>query len=302
MVDHLSYSADPSLRLQVRQEMLSCLPPSRVVLETCDRVELYRGEGPWDAGTLLHLSRVATGLESPLPGEKAVLGQVRSAIEDARQDRTCSSSLDRLFQVAVSIARKVRTKTAIDTGSIGHGQALTTLLESIGRPLAGELVLVIGANDLTRSIIRWLSKRHACSFILANRQYDKACALAGEFRIGAIPLADLPLYIDKASIVISATAAPHLIVHRRWLDGPLPPLLAGNEEVLERLFYDLAVPPDIDPAIAAIEGCSLMSIRDLEASMAQTLGKRTGAMTEASRMVEAEVERAMSLHRSRYCA
>lgn len=302
MVDHLAYPAEPEKRLQARHDLLSSLPASHVVLETCDRVELYRGDGSWQADTLQHLARVATGLESPLPGEKAVLGQVRSAIESARKAKTCSTSLDRLFQVAVSIARKVRNTTGLDTGSMGHGQALTTLLESIGRPLAGELVLVIGANDLTRSIIRWLSKRHACSFILANRQYDKACVLAGECRIGAIPLTDLPSYITKASIVISATAAPHLIVHHRYLNGPLPQLLSGTGQVLERLFYDLAVPPDIDPAIATLDGCSLLTIRDLEQAMTRTLEKRSEIMKIASQLVDQEVERALALSRTRWCA
>lgn len=295
MIDHLIFPAEPAERLQSRTALEALCQGPHVVLETCDRLELYRGDGLWSPATARHLIRVASGLESPLPGEKAVLGQVRKAIADARAAGTCSAALDRLFQDAIAIARRVRQASGIDRGAIGHGQAACRLLEARGRPREAEMVLLIGANDLTRSLVRWLQSRHACSFVLANRSWEQACAMAGEFRIGAIPLQDFSRVLPQAGIVISATAAPHVIVHARQV----PPRLPGEPE---RLFLDLAVPPDIDPAIGSIPGNQLWSIRDLEKAMAAMLAERHNVAALAAGIADRELSRVLAWKEKRWAS
>jgi glutamyl-tRNA reductase len=284
MVTLERFPADPERRLAVRRQIAALPVGPAILLETCDRVELYRGSGEVPADVRRHLARVAAGLESPLIGEKAVLGQVRQAMLAAETAGNANASLLRLFQESIAVARRVRAATGIDRGAAGHGQAVARILAELGRPLEGETVLLVGVNDLLRSILRWLAENTACSFILSNRNHDKAAGMARDFGAEAVGLSELPVKLAAAGVVVSATAAPHLII-------PAGMVAAAPRLDRERLFFDLAAPLDIDPDVGGLTGCRLWNLGAVEAAVAASLDRRRELAVLAGDLVDRETTR-----------
>lgn len=274
MVSLHKFDPQPSIRLSQRSLMEKHRLSPSIVLETCDRLEVYQGDGPIEPSVLEHLARVASGLESPLLGEKAILGQVRSAYNKAQIQQPLSGSLHKLFQTAIHIARIVRSETGIDQGASSHAQCVMNLLREHKRPELNEVIALIGINKLNEDMLAWLTS-HGCSHvILSNRDLDKAQSLAKTYGIQARALNSLPSLLNAASVVISCTSAPHFMISQDQVRN-LPSL------DFPRLYIDLAVPHDIDPACASIPGIRLYDLTEIEKRQKQTLQTRHMLATKA---------------------
>ncbi len=272
-----------------------------VCLSTCNRTELYLAGDDESAavtaleelagesldGTLyrlheeaaaLHLFRVAAGLDSLVPGEGEILGQVRAAYEAA----ATGPLLDRVFRQALAVGKRVRTETAIGESPASVSSAAAALAAQVFGDLTGRRVLLIGAGRIGELAASNLSSRGARIAFVANRTPDTARTLAVRFGGEALALEQIGAHLGEIDVVVSSTSSPEQVV--RAADVP-----ARHRSPL--FFIDIAVPRDLDPAIAALDGCFLYDIDDLEAVVAETLAGRRAEAARAEQLVAEESAR-----------
>jgi glutamyl-tRNA reductase len=235
-----------------------------------------------DEAAALHLFRVAAGLDSMVPGEGEILGQVRAAFEAGAPGPV----LDRLFRQALHAGKKVRAQTAIAEAPASVASAAAALAEQVVGVLAGCRILVVGAGKVSELAARNLRSRGAEIAFVANRSPDRAAELARRFGAEAIPLARAADELPRADVVVASTSAPGFVL--------------GRDEVARALrrrrgrplfLVDLAVPRDVDPAVDALDGCYRYDIDDLEAVVAETLAGRRREAERAEAIVADEADR-----------
>jgi glutamyl-tRNA reductase len=212
-----------------------------------------------------HLFGVAGGLDSMVPGEAQILAQIREAYESAYEWDTTGPVTNRLFHQALEAGKRVRHETAIGEGGASPASVAAELVaQRLGPELASAHVLLVGAGRVAELVAANLSARGVASIAVANRDPSRAAALASRFGGRAVDLAGLRDAIAAADVVVASTASPEPLI------GPAD-VPAGR-----RVLIDLAVPRDIDPAVAEVEGASLHTIDDLESVVARTISLRQG--------------------------
>jgi len=229
----------------------------------------------------LHLFRVAAGLDSLVPGEGEILGQVRAAFEAVE----AGPLLDRVFRQALAVGKRVRTETAIGESPASVSSAAAALVAQVFGDLAGRDVLLIGAGRIGELAAANLSSRGARIAYVANRSVENAHELAHRFGAEPIALSAIGERIAGVDVVVSSTSAPELVL--RASEVP-----ARRRRPL--FFIDIAVPRDLDGAIAGLEGCFLYDIDDLEAVVAETLAGRRIEAEQAEHFVAEEAARFQS--------
>jgi glutamyl-tRNA reductase len=310
------HNAPIELRERVALDLDACralaerLEGEAVVLSTCNRTELYlvRDEHAEDlaVGTLtelagdrgddlgaalyrlrdeaaaLHLFRVAAGLDSLVPGEGEILGQVRSAFEAGSP----GPFLDKLFRQALHAGRRVRLETAINESPASVPSAAAALAQQVFDDLTGRRVLVLGAGKMSDATARNLVSRGADVAVVANRTLANGEELARRLGAQAVDLDAVAEELPRADVVVSATSASgHVLDH----DTVAAALRVRKGRPL--LLLDLAVPRDLDPAINELDGCFLYDVDDLEAVVAETLSGRWTEAARAERLVAEEADR-----------
>ena len=302
-------------------ELRSCGPVGEaVVLATCNRVEVYADtEGfhagvdavsdllsrlsgvplddlkrhlyvHWEAQAVLHLFSVACGLDSMVIGESQILGQLRRAYATAR-DSGAGPTLHELFQKALKVGKRAHSETGIDQA----GRSLVTvgLERAVGAvgPLAGRTVLVIGAGSMGSLAGATLRRAGAGEVVVANRTAANATRLAETLDGRGIGLDALEQALAEADVVVSSTGATGVVVP---LDLVARAVAARAGRPLAVL--DLALPRDIDPAVRALPGVTLVDLEGLQEQLAAT---EAGADVEAARrIVAAEVREFLSWQRA----
>ncbi len=270
-----------------------------VCLSTCNRTEIYLAAeedraaaalGPevqayvyrlTDEAAALHLFRVAAGLDSMVPGEGEILGQVRAAYEAG----TTGPLLDRLFRQALHAGKKVRARTAIAESPASVSSAAAALAQQVFGELAGREILVIGAGKVSEQAARNLLARGARIAFVANRTVDRAAELARRFGAEALPLERIEEELARADVVVASTTAPGYVVTAEQVARALR---ARRGRPL--FLIDLAVPRDLEPAIHELDGCYLYDIDDLEAVVAETMAARRSEAERAEAIVLEEAE------------
>lgn len=289
-----------------------------VVLSTCNRVELYATHSmdeaqeahaqlvdylirrfelpPHEAEALVtyrlrsgeaarHLFRVVSGLDSMVLGETEIFGQVKQAYKTALETGSTGRSLNKLFQQAFSVGKKVRNDTTIQRGSTSVGSVAVDLAEKV-HDLKQCRVMLVGAGEMSRTCAQSLLSRGARSIIVSNRSYDKAVELATEMKGSAMKFDEWENALHEVDVIISSTSAPHFVIKpeliqqvmrkRRW--EPL-------------LIIDIAVPRDVDPAVNEIEGVYLYDIDALQAIADEGRRERERQLGACERIIEEHLEK-----------
>jgi len=281
-----------------------------VVVSTCNRTELYLAGDPAneeraveilttlagdrrdtlttalyrlrDEAVGMHLFRVAAGLDSSVPGEGEILGQLRAA----HAAGTAGPVLDRLFREALRAGRRVRVETTIGQHPASVPSAAAAFAQRVLGDLSNCRVLLLGAGKMSASTAHNLVSRGADITVVANRTLEHGAQLADRFGARAIPLAGVVAELAHVDVVVSSTSAPGFVVSLADVASVLP-ARAGRR----LLFIDLAVPRDVDPAIGELAGCFVSNVDDLDAVVAETITVRQSEAVRAERMVEVELER-----------
>lgn len=233
-----------------------------------------------------HLCRVVSGLDSMLLGETEIFGQVKQAYQAALHAKTTSGTLNRLFQRAFSIGKKVRTETSIQEGSTSVGNVAVDLAEKIFGHLKDSEVMILGAGEMSRITAQSLVSRGARSIFVANRSYDRACQLANEMGGSAVRFDAWQAVLERVDVVISSTGSPHSIIHKEDI------LNVRRARKFRPLFFiDIAVPRDIDPAVAEIDEVYLYDIDTLEQLADVARSRRTQQINDCETLIQSELSK-----------
>jgi glutamyl-tRNA reductase len=235
-----------------------------------------------DEAAALHLFRVTAGLDSLVPGEGEILGQVRRAAEVG----ALGPLLGRLFRDAMHAGKKVRSHTAIGENPASVSSAAAALAQQVFGELGRRRVLLIGAGKVSELVARNLVSRGATIAAVANRSVSRGEELADRFGAGAVPLNGIAGELESADVVVASTSAAGFVLRREAVEQALP---ARRGRPL--FLIDLAVPRDLEPAIHELPGCYLYDIDDLQAVVSDSLASRRTEAAKAEEIVLEEAER-----------
>jgi glutamyl-tRNA reductase len=237
---------------------------------------------------LRHLFRVAAGLDSMVVGEPEIQHQVRRAATVAAEEGMLGHGLEAIFRAALAAGRRVRRETGVGRGAVSTASVCVALARQALGELAGRRTLVVGAGAMASSAARALARNGVGEIVVANRTAAAARRLAEDVRGTGVGLGALAGELARADLVVSCTSAPEPVLRRadavralRGRDGR--PLVC----------IDLALPRDIEPAIASLEGVVLLDIDDLRHAAAANRAGRAVEALRAEAIVADEVTRCL---------
>jgi glutamyl-tRNA reductase len=236
------------------------------------------------AAAARHLCRVVSGLDSMLLGETEIFGQVKQSYQAALDSGTTAVGLNRLFQRAFGIGKKVRSETSIQEGATSVGNVAVELAEKIFGHLKNSEVMILGAGEMSRITAQNLVSRGARSIFVANRSFDRAAELAAEMGGNAVRFDDWQSVLERVDIVISSTGSPHSIVRREEVEK-----VRRARKFRPLFFIDIAVPRDIDPAVGEIEEVYVYDIDTLEQLATSAREKRLRQIEDCERIIDEEL-------------
>lgn len=259
-----------------------------VLLQTCNRVELYYGEGEVPDEVARHLFRVTAGLESALIGERAVQGQVKECYQQAQLKYHLPAEMHKLFTCALQVGKRVRTETEISQGAVSHSLAAIEIMEQEHIDLSQSRITIIGVNKLTSDILKFLKNKGVRMVFLANRSQVRAHQLADPLGISVFELHDKHHFLAETDILISATSAPHALIY--------PEDIPTNRQLLA---IDLAFPRDIAPSVGNLPNVQLYNIRDVEQRVRDNISVRQSEVVRAEAIIEEEIAELQDILRRR---
>ncbi len=242
------------------------------------RACLYRHCG--DAA-VRHLFRVACGLDSMVLGEPQILGQLKQAYREAQAANTAGATISRAFQQAFSVAKQVRTDTGIGASPVSVAFAAVRLAHRIFAGFNNHTALLVGAGDTIELTARHLRAHGIGHLVIANRSAASAERLAAGFGATAASLDGLETLLVDADIVVCATASAVPVLMRAHVEAA-----ARTRRHRPMFIVDLAVPRDVEPAIADLEDVFLYTVDDLRGVIEDGLQSRREAADEAEAIIE----------------
>jgi len=279
-----------------------------VVLQTCNRVEIYalttnkkatvesiksmleaRAGTPipdekfvvyYGVDAVRHLFRVAAGLESVVLGEPDILRQVREAAERAAKEGYLGKSLRMTFDAAVRVGKKVRTQTALGKGSIGIPSASVKLLEELLGSLKGVKVLVVGAGMAGKVVASNLAKKGA-KVIIANRTLQRAEELAKAVGGEAYPLDKVPELLKEVDAVVSAIGGGSKVITYDMVKDL-------NKKLI---IVDISEPPSVDPKVSVNPLVIYKDILAVAEVANRGISMRKAEIKKAEEIVEEELRK-----------
>jgi len=323
-------SFDPATMPDVLQQLLQTLTPVTEVsiLSTCNRTEIYCSytdggeEVDVQAGQALltwlsqhhdvdekilldssyihhnndavqHMMRVACGLDSLVLGEPQILGQFKSAYAVSQQAGTTGSDLGRLFRQTFTVAKEVRTNTAIGQNPVSVAFAAVSMAKHIFSDLSRSTALLIGAGETIDLVAKHLKDAGIKQIIVANRTLARAQKLAEQFHAEAVLLEDIAQELPRADIVISSTASPLPILGKGTVERAMK-----KRRHSPMFMVDIAVPRDIEEEVGDLNDVFLYTVDDLKDIIEENVKSRQDAAVQAEQLIISGVERFMRELRS----
>lgn len=298
-----------------------------VVLSTCNRVEIYanaeRFHGGYqdirefigryaglapediadhlyalhDAEAVRHLFSVTAGLDSAVVGEHEILGQVRTAWEQSSEHGTIGSVLGPLFRHALETGKRARTDTAIGRGIASVSQAAVALASTHLDGLGGRPVLVLGAGEMAEGTVKSLAAAGTSDIFVANRTWENAVRLAEVCGGTAVGLDHVPDALVAVEMLVTTTGAQDIILDHVDIADVI-----GRRAGRELVIVDVAVPRDVDPAAADLDGVTLLDMDDIGAFVDQQMVTRTRVIGNVETIVDEEVARYQAVTSAREVA
>lgn len=280
-----------------------------VILQTCNRVELFLAleridvekifdtwksitgledlsfefaEIDEDKGAIHHLLRLTSGLESLVVGEDQILGQVKRAFEYSRQNCYVDTFIPIIFEHAIKVGSRIRTNTGLNKGSVSIGSMAVNLAEEYFDNFQNKKVLLIGTGEGATLVAKSLKKRQV-NFEVASRTYERAKSFTST--VGGIPVRfeDALHNFDKTDIIFVSTTAPYyLITYDRIFN-----CRKKNEAMM---IFDLSNPRTVDDKIATISGIKLVNIDQIAEIVDRNLKRRYEEIRLAEKMIQSGMQ------------
>ncbi|NDU86542.1 MAG: glutamyl-tRNA reductase [Ferrovum sp.] len=314
--------AFPQDRLQTALNALIQATPAEeaVILSTCNRTEIYcktphpETVADWlsdhhdlagfditqylyhldGSAAAHHAFRVAAGLDSMVLGETQILGQVKQAVRYAEEAGTLGPLLNKMFQQTFSVAKAVRSQTAIGERSVSLASAALKLTANVLGPMEEQRVLFIGAGEMIELVATYFLARHPQAVTVANRSLERGQALATQLNGECIALTDLPLALPHHDVIISSTASHLPLIGKGMVERAL-----RQRKHRPMVMIDLAVPRDIEPEVAKLQDVFLYTVDDLGKVTQENRDSRQLAVDEAENIITEQVNTFLSWIQSR---
>ena len=209
----------------------------------------------YDADAIQHLFSVTCGLDSAVVGENEVQHQVKVAWERAREEGTCGTVINEAFRRALEVGKRVRTQTDLSRNSSSVAQACVEMAHHLYGGLEDRKILVLGAGEVGEGVATSLAKLETGHISFINRSFERAHELAKQVDADAVPFEKLNEALSICDVLLTSTASDSAIFDRARLET-----IMENREKNELLIIDIAVPRDVDPAAASIDGVTLLDI------------------------------------------
>ncbi len=304
-----------STQLQDALHLLGNYVSQGIILSTCNRVEIYtvtdRDPSPepalitflksWtnlsdtdllpytyihhDEAAIKHLFSVASGLDSMIVGEYEILGQLRQAFKEAEKANMVDLPLLRLFQRAIGVGRRVRAQTGISKSALSVSSVAVELAATVVGDLSHCRVLVVGAGEAGRLVAKAVKERGGKQITVASRTLEKASALATALGGKSLLLDNLTEELANADVVISSTAAPHLVLRL-----PMVKEAISTRPKRPLVIIDIAVPRDVDSRVKQIDNVFLYDINDFTNIIEQNREQRRQEIQRVTKVIDAELE------------
>ena len=289
---------------------------SGILLSTCNRTELYaimaspdgadrlrESFGLWPhqlafdswrrfayqlsgAAAIAHLFRVAAGLDSMVLGEGQILGQIKQAFERAQQVAKLDPSLHVALRGAIRAGKRVRHETELGRNAVSVSHAAVAQARTVFGGLRGRGVLLVGAGPMSEVALRLLRNQGIGETYVTSRTVERAERMALPFGARAIAWDEIDAVIDAVDILLSASSAPSYL-----FDVPQVRRMQERRRLRPLLVLDIAVPRDVDPAVAQLPGVYLFNVDDLREAADANLEGRRDAIPAAERIVAEELDR-----------
>ncbi len=283
-----------------------------LILSTCNRVELlgvgYKGTDEhlikqWararntdieelrpylyiyrDTEAIKHLFSVASSLDSMVLGEPQILGQLKEAYRKAVAAHATGPILNRLLHKAFSVAKRVRTQTAIAASAVSISYAAVELAKRIFGAMQEHNVMLVGAGEMAELAATHLLQAGVNKIFVANRTFSRATELAQKFDGEAVPFENLCACIGTADIIITSTGSLEPIICAKDIQDTI-----AKRKNNPLFFIDIAVPRDVDPDVNEIDNVYLYDIDDLKEVVEENIGTRKDEAQKAQAIVEEEI-------------
>ena len=247
-----------------------------------------------ERAAIRHLFRVAASLDSMIVGEPQILGQLKQAFAQAREQGSIGNLLDIVLTRAFNVAKRIRTETEIGSNAVSVSYAAVELAREIFGSLQTKSVLIIGAGKMSIGAARHLMRAGASEVFITNRTPERAVELARVFQGEVIPYVDFPRRIAEMDIVVTSSAAPDFVI--------TPEIMRRALDVRKHrpmFLIDIAVPRNIDPAVQRLEHAFVYDMDDLQRLAENNLNARREVAAQAEAIVTEEVARLESRLRER---
>jgi len=308
----------PETRIEGAMQQLRSLPhiEEAAVLSTCNRLEIYVVARETEQGirelvqflgdyshqpvtelrphlfillhedAVMHLMRVAAGLDSLVLGEGQILAQVKHAHKLAQQYEAVGNILNRLFKQAISAGKRIRTETSIGTGAVSISSAAVELAQMKVANLANRPVAIIGAGKMARLLVQHLLAKGTGLITIVNRSVDKAQDLAVQFPDGRFQVVGIDQMLEaiaQVEMVFTCTASTEPLIAKANLGATLP---ADKNLML----FDISVPRNVAADVNELSMVKVFNVDDLKSVVAQNQEARRKMAQEAEVLLDEEVE------------
>ena len=243
----------------------------------------------YDREAVRHLFRVASGLDSMVIGEAEILGQVREAYRVAHESGATGPVLNRLFQGALEVGKRVRSETDLGTRPMSVASAGVKLAERIFGKLTQRSALVLGAGTISEQVVSQLRDRHILHLYVMNRSRERAESLAAEFGGKVIPWGEWEPALALPDVIVTSVATEDAVLHREVLERAMG--ARGNRALF---LMDLGLPRNIQPSAANLYNVYLYDIDDLTEIVQQNRNAREREVPRAEAIVDEHVGKFLS--------
>ena len=298
-----------------------------VILSTCNRIEIYAYAekfhgayqdirnflseishvapedfsdhliGLFGSDAIEHLFKVSSGIDSAVIGEHEILGQVRSAWELAVEEQVVGTVLNSLFRHSLEVGKRARNETSISRNITSVSQAAVAMADKQLDGLIGKRVLVVGAGEMGEGMAKSLHAGGITELRIANRTWDRALETAERLNGKPVRLDELPQNLTEVDLLLTSTGATAAILEYGDLDEA-----ARQRKGRELLIVDIAVPRDVDPAAADLDGVTLLDMDDLREFAEKGIRAREKEVSSVIEIINEELERFLNLFSARSVA
>ncbi|AFU59233.1 glutamyl-tRNA reductase [Candidatus Nitrososphaera gargensis Ga9.2] len=282
-----------------------------VILQTCNRIEVFAASKNPDEGRLLeewasavglpekdfanvevsrgreavmHLMKLTSGLDSLVVGEDQILGQVRRAVEFSRSGRYASANLSLIFDRALKVGSRVRTATGINRGNVSIASVAVNLAEEYFDDLKSKTIMLIGTGEAASLVAKVLKKRNV-NFMVTSRAPERARSFAETVAGTPIPFDSALEMLRKVDLIFTATVAPYRLLTFNRIENAMK-----NNRRQGMMIFDLSNPRTVDEKVATIHGVKLVNMDQIAELVGKNMRSRMKEISSAEKLIEDEMK------------